>query len=122
MLSALFSFLGIIAWLFFVLAGALCIMLYCLQNRFIYIPNQPAGSRFELMRPSGFGFVNDSWEEVKFRAHDGVTLCSWLFRAPSRKNKLPPTILYLHGNAGSVFLLIGENLIEVNVINYVHSF
>lgn len=62
--------------------------------------------------PSAAGL---DYEDVYFKAQDGVTLNGWLVKAPRAKT----TVIFLHGNAGNIGdripKLVLYNLLQVNI-------
>lgn len=79
-------------------AGA--IVVYKFQNKLIYVPHFPLGSRTEVWRPSKFGFP--TFEEVFLHTLDGVKLHAFWMPCASADPRTIPTILYLHANAGNM--------------------
>lgn len=71
---------------------------YLLQNRLIYLPQFPPGSRKEVWRPSRFGFAK--YEEVTLFSLDGVKLHA--FWIPDPNSRQVPTVLLFHANAGNM--------------------
>lgn len=75
------------------LYGALLLVLFLLQERLIYYPNQP-GREYEAT-PSQIGLA---YESVALTTSDGISLDTWFVPA-----ELPlGVVLYAHGNAGNI--------------------
>jgi hypothetical protein len=70
--------------------GALLLLLFLAQDRFIYIPTRALDGT-----PAALGL---RFEEVSFRAEDGVALHGW--HVPAAPEAF--TVLLLHGNAGNI--------------------
>jgi len=79
--------------LLFILAVAyagLCLLMYLLQERFVYFPTRPLHAT-----PADIGL---EYEEVSLSAADGTALHGWF--VPGRRHS--PTLLFFHGNAGNI--------------------
>jgi len=74
------------------LYAAFGLVLYLLQSRFIYFPDRAIG-----VTPADAGM---DYEDVTFRAADGVALAGWYVPAPPRRRRA--VVLYCHGNAGNI--------------------
>eukprot|EP00033_Pygsuia_biforma_P002287 GCRY01002532.1.p1 GENE.GCRY01002532.1~~GCRY01002532.1.p1 ORF type:complete len:315 (+),score=54.51 GCRY01002532.1:303-1247(+) len=86
------------------------------QERMLYYPTVPAGSRTSKLLPEMFHI---SGEEVWIKTRDGISLNALFFPTPSRTES--PTILMLHGNAGNIGMRIPSipgytNLANCNVL------
>ena len=89
MIVVTYIFLGGLA-----LYGAMLLLVYFLQERFVFQPYRlPPGHQFF--------FNTGGWQEVWLEADDGTQLNALLFRAPL-KEKRKGVILYLHGNQGNL--------------------
>ncbi|MBD3307502.1 alpha/beta fold hydrolase [candidate division KSB3 bacterium] len=67
-----------------------------LERKMIYFP---------IPFPEGYWDTSDfpgQLEECTFQTDDGLTLHGWLARTPARGTEQPPTLLFLHGNAGNL--------------------
>ena len=73
---------------------------YALQNKLIYVPHFPPGSRKEVWRPSRFGFP--AFEEVTLRSADGIQLHAFWIPSQSAKPAAMPTVIFFHANAGNM--------------------
>jgi fermentation-respiration switch protein FrsA (DUF1100 family) len=69
----------------------LLVFLYVTQRSFIFVPDQRLGL------PESYGVTG--YAVVQVQTDDGLTLSGW-YHPPSSKDK--PTILYFHGNGGSL--------------------
>ncbi len=87
--------------LFFVLYLLLAITLFFNQSRLIYYPDPLISAT-----PHKIGLA---FQDVKFRATDGVRLSGWFIPAENPKG----TILFCHGNAGN----ISHRLETISIIN-----
>eukprot|EP00211_Chloroparvula_japonica_P005473 CAMPEP_0119126146 /NCGR_PEP_ID=MMETSP1310-20130426/5172_1 /TAXON_ID=464262 /ORGANISM="Genus nov. species nov., Strain RCC2339" /LENGTH=355 /DNA_ID=CAMNT_0007116283 /DNA_START=132 /DNA_END=1199 /DNA_ORIENTATION=- len=83
------------------LAGLSIMALYKFQNRLLYFPDIPPGSRTTFIEPERYKKKNQ-FEEIYFKAADGVQIQSWLFKRPEPEMSDAVTILYFHGNAGNL--------------------
>jgi hypothetical protein len=70
-------------------------------DNLLYFPSIPQGARQEFFNPMEFGITK--WEEVFFNTPDRVKLQAWMFFQDAPKEY--PTLLFFHGNAGSIHLL-----------------
>lgn len=84
------------------LGGGILLALYTLQDKLLYCPGFPIGSRTNFLRPERYLVRN--WEENYIKTVDGEVLQIWLCKQTGDYTKVP-TILYLHGNAGSKYKL-----------------
>lgn len=76
---------------------ALILLLRLLENMFVFFPEKaPANARLPRM-------ANASLEETWLQTVDGTKVDGWLVTPTKINSPSPPTILYLHGNAGNLF-------------------
>jgi len=68
----------------------LALLLFLFQNNLIYFPTRAIATT-----PAAIGLA---YEEVRFRAEDGVELAGWFVPAPNAAS----TLLFFHGNAGNI--------------------
>ena len=68
----------------------LCVLMFVAQRRFVFFP-----SKGIFQTPSEWGL---KYEDVRFRAEDGVQLHAWFVPAEPSKG----VILFCHGNAGNI--------------------
>jgi len=79
---------------------ALCVAVYVLQDRFIWIP-----SRAIVASPDQYGLAH---RELELSTADGVRLHGWLVEGPGDADEEPRgAVLVCHGNAGNVSNCIG---------------
>ena len=86
MRHALLSALLILVGGYLVIAA----LMWTLQSRMLYFP-----SRTMIATPAAMGLP---FEEVSFRATDGVSLHGWYIPAPESRG----TVLFFHGNGGNI--------------------
>jgi len=79
-----------------VCCGGLLFALYWFQDKLLYLPAIPEGSRHSFFNPTAFSMPQQ--EEVIMRAADGTKLQGWLFH----RSKQAGTMLYFCGNAGNI--------------------
>ena len=77
-----------------VLYGLFLLLVYLLQERFVFQP-------FRLSRGHRFFFNVKGWEEAWLESEDGEQLNALLFRAPGNQ-PAKGVVLYLHGNQGNL--------------------
>lgn len=77
--------------------AALAALLYVFQSRFLYFPET---GRADHATPA---LLRLPFEEVRIRTRDGETLHGWFVPAPQAR----ATVLFLHGNAGSIVHRLG---------------
>jgi fermentation-respiration switch protein FrsA (DUF1100 family) len=81
--------------LFFSLTG----VLYHVQDNFLFYPELPSHSRVYIPIPSTFGLP---YESVQTRGSDGVLIHMYFIHQPKERQRLSPTIVFFHGNAGNM--------------------
>ena len=86
-------------WVFGVGTVLVAAAAYLFQDYLLYFPSMPPGSRKNLIPPSEFG-MHHFWKNVNLKTEDNVSINMWLFT--HRNSKELPTILFFHGNAGSI--------------------
>lgn len=62
----------------------------------------PIGSRVNFDKPERFHLYK--WEEIFLPTKDGEMIQAWFFKT-SIGSEIAPTMLYFHGNAGSMYHL-----------------
>lgn len=67
-----------------------CLLLFKFQNKLLF-----KGDRFVNTTPSDFKLT---FEDIKFQSKDGTNLTGWWLTPATQKH----TVLFLHGNAGSI--------------------
>lgn len=87
---AMLPFIGLTLIVLIVLYGLVCLVYWLLQDRFVFV-------RFRLPRAYVFPF-RQAFKEVWLTAEDGAELHALHFTVPAAKG----TILYFHGNTGSL--------------------
>lgn len=101
--------------LLLLLYAGLCLVYWWVQERFVFV-------RFKLARTYRFRFT-DPFEEVFIAAEDGAELHALLFRVPAPRG----TVLYFHGNTGSLrrwgkqaqrFTRLGWNVLMMDYRGY----
>ncbi|TVR03494.1 MAG: alpha/beta hydrolase, partial [Spirochaetaceae bacterium] len=66
------------------------------QGQLIYVPR--AGGRAIIATPDDLGLL---WDDVRFRAEDGIELHGWFVAAPGTEPTVN-TVVFFHGNAGNI--------------------
>lgn len=89
-------------WIFAALGGIFLLMLFLYQDKLIYVPDVPPDSRRVFIRPERFR-INE-WNEIFLKTEDGESIQTWLLKHPTN-SKHCPTLLYFHGNAGSILFI-----------------
>ena len=114
--------MGLWTWIGCAAVGFGCLVgaLWWLQEKLLYFPQMPAGSRTNFFDPERWGLT--SWREVRITTEDGLRLQAWFFVHPHGKEA--PTILFFHGNAGNIshrldnvrglFFDVGANVLIVS--------
>jgi len=110
----LFLLIFILAYAFFeslwllplIIAGIIGI-LYNLQDRIVYHPQEPSESKFYIENPSMYNML---YENVNLVTSDSVNIHSYLLKQPDNLFHIAPTIIHFHGNAGN----IGHRLSNAN--------
>jgi uncharacterized protein len=92
-----FKTLAMIAARVLVALIAIVLILRLLENRFIFFPEK-VSSKTPL--PSTPGFIVES---IWLQSGDGVRVNGWLITSQGQNPSARTTVLYLHGNAGSMF-------------------
>lgn len=81
--------------------------LYWYQDKLLYFPTIPGVPKRTSENPPPYndpGNFNLPYDELEIVTEDGVKLHGWLIRQPSNPRK-KPTVLFFHGNAGSMYNL-----------------
>mmetsp|Transcript_37388 Transcript_37388/g.71634 ORF Transcript_37388/g.71634 Transcript_37388/m.71634 type:complete len:304 (-) Transcript_37388:463-1374(-) len=94
--------LDILKWLIIImacLAVTYLLLLYVLQEKFVYVPIIPGMPREYPFVPSRFGLW---YEDVKLVAKDGTKIHGWLVKPAGDPKPLGPTVLFLQENAGNI--------------------
>ncbi|MBZ5555038.1 MAG: alpha/beta hydrolase [Acidobacteriia bacterium] len=92
-----FKTLAMIAARVLVALVAIVLLLRLAENKFIFFPEKISINR-ALPPTPGFAVEN-----IWLQSVDGVRLSGWLIASQSPASPSPATVLYLHGNAGSLF-------------------
>jgi fermentation-respiration switch protein FrsA (DUF1100 family) len=96
----------------------LALLLYTLQERFVFLPTRDMGETPEVL--------GLAYQDVRFPASDGIVLDAWFVPG----NASAPTVLFFHGNAGNishrldslaVFHRLGLNTLIVDYRGYGRS-
>lgn len=74
-------------------------ILYQVQDHFLYSPELPSHSRVYIPIPSMFGLP---FESVNHKCPDGTTIHMYFIHQPKERQRLAPTIVFFHGNAGNM--------------------
>jgi len=77
------------------------IALYWFQDKLLYFPQMPPGSKTQFISPRDYG-LQEFVEEVFFRTPDGLRLQGWFVKHSSTTSHEVPTMLCFHGNAGNI--------------------
>lgn len=77
------------------------LLLYLFQDKILYVTN-PFNTRYVFDKPERFRLYK--WEDVFIDTIDGEKIHAWLIKTAIRSESAP-TMLYFHGNAGSMFLI-----------------
>lgn len=96
------TLLATLKWLLFGLGSLLLlyiVLLYMLQEKFVYVPEIPGLSRAYDLKPSRYGLP---YENVPLVAKDGTNVHGWLIRPQGIPHNPGPTVLFLQENAGSI--------------------
>lgn len=111
------NLIGLILLPFLMLA-----MLRWFEHRQVYHPSREWSATGEALgRP---------WQEVRFRAVDGLQLSGWFFPAPTHSVRSPLAVLVCHGNGGNLshrlalyaaLLETGVNVFAFDYRGYGHS-
>ena len=75
--------------------GGFVLLLYLLQDRFLFFPSKDV-----YVTPAQLGLA---YEDVELRSGDGTRLFGWFVPAPRARG----TVLFLHGNGGNIAHTIG---------------
>lgn len=74
-------------------------LIYLFQDRILYVSGAPPDARTVLIRPERFN-IRDH-EDLYLPTPDGETINCWFFKVDENYRQAP-TMLYFHGNAGSI--------------------
>jgi abhydrolase domain-containing protein 13 len=88
-------------WSLLALGGGLLLLVYLVQDKMVYVPDIEM-SRTQFLNPADYGL--EDWEELFLPTPDGEQIQVWFFRAP-RNPESAATMLYFHGNAGSIQII-----------------
>jgi len=108
-----FDFLKYVA--FIVICICMLSILYYAQDILLYHPN--AEEKFLYFFPK---MKHEQLEEVYISTSDNITLHGYFYKHPNSWTHKLPTILYLHGNAGSVIdsvYFIFSDIMPLNVLS-----
>ena len=94
------GWLSYAGWFFSFGAVGVAAILYVLQDYLVYVP-WIENSRIQFDHPFHYR-LQDYFEEHFITTPDNVKINVWLFRRPGDTSV--PTILFFHGNAGSLHL------------------
>lgn len=86
-------------WLSVLLQWDVSGVLYHVQDNFLFYPELPSHSRVYVPIPSTFGLP---YESVQTRGSDGVLIHMYFIHQPKERQRLSPTIIFFHGNAGNM--------------------
>ena len=102
----IFSFSNIL-WVLAIGSGGIVALIYTLQDYLLYFP-QVQNARNLFIEPYQFDLPNA--EEIFLRTSEDIKIQAWVFRQKEPLER--PTVLYFHGNAGSLpFILNFINII-----------
>ncbi|XP_013416983.1 protein ABHD13-like [Lingula anatina] len=98
-------------------------VLYNLQDKLLYYPEEPAHSRIYVELPQGL-----SYENIFTHTSDGVQINMVLIKQPQGRFGTAPTMVFFHGNAGNIghrmmnahclYLYSGFNILLVEYRGY----
>lgn len=74
-------------------------ILYQVQDNLLYSPELPSHSRVYIPIPSMFGLP---FESINHKCPDGVTIHMYFIHQPKERQRLAPTFVFFHGNAGNM--------------------
>ncbi|XP_060519937.1 protein ABHD13 [Cylas formicarius] len=74
-------------------------ILYQVQDNLLYSPELPSHSRVYIPIPSMFGLP---FESINHKCPDGTTIHMYFIHQPKERQRLAPTIVFFHGNAGNM--------------------
>ena len=92
---------GHILWTMAAMGGVLMSLIYLFQDKILYVSSAPPDARTTLIRPERFN-IRDH-EDLYIPTPDGETLNCWFFKV-QENHRQAPTMLYFHGNAGSILI------------------
>jgi len=79
------------------LSGTFAVILFNIQDKLLYYPNQPEDSRHNVMSPAKFDIP---FENITIVTDDGTQLHAFLLKHTESQSK--PTMIMYHGNAGNI--------------------
>lgn len=74
-------------------------ILYQVQDNLLYSPELPSHSRVYIPIPSMFGLP---FESINHKCPDGTTIHMYFIHQPKERQRLAPTLVFFHGNAGNM--------------------
>ncbi|CAG9763377.1 unnamed protein product [Ceutorhynchus assimilis] len=74
-------------------------ILYQVQDNLLYSPELPSHSRVYIPIPSMFGMP---FESINHKCSDGVMIHMYFIHQPKERQRLAPTFVFFHGNAGNM--------------------
>ncbi|ENN70983.1 protein ABHD13 isoform X2 [Dendroctonus ponderosae] len=74
-------------------------ILYQVQDSLLFCPELPSHSRVYIPIPSMFGLP---FESINHKCPDGVTIHMYFIHQPKDRQRLAPTFVFFHGNAGNM--------------------
>lgn len=86
-------------WTMAAMGGVLMSLIYLFQDRILYVSGAPPDARTTLIRPERFN-IRDH-EDLYIPTPDDEMLNCWFFKVEENYRQAP-TMLYFHGNAGSI--------------------
>ena len=79
--------------------GCYLLLLYFLQEKFVYVPVIPGVPRSYPYTPTRF---NLWYEDVPLVAKDGTKIHGWLIKPNGERQPNGPTVIFLQENAGNI--------------------
>jgi len=77
-------------------------LIYVFQDKMLYVSGAPPDARTTFIRPERFN-IRDH-EDVYIPTPDGEVINCWFLKVDENYRRAP-TMLYFHGNAGSILIL-----------------
>jgi hypothetical protein len=90
---------GHFIWTIAALGGLVMSLIYVFQDKLLYVSGAPADARTTFIRPERFNIRNH--EDLYIPTPDGEIINCWFLRVEENYRQAP-TMLYFHGNAGSI--------------------
>ena len=98
-----YKMFGHVMWTIAALGGILMSLIYVFQDKMLYVNGAPPDSRTTFIRPERFN-IRDH-EDLYLPTPDGEMINCWFFKVDQNYRRAP-TMLYFHGNAGSILITV----------------